>query len=89
MAQQNKCHQHTLPLLPHSPTLQRLLNCLGSLSRARAYLLASDGLVRRLFQRLQSEADDTPARRHLLGALQKLSLKRRGQVEMKVSLDMK
>ncbi|EGD74364.1 hypothetical protein PTSG_06375 [Salpingoeca rosetta] len=60
----------------------RLLNCLGSLSAARRYLLTSDSLIRRLFQQIQREQDDTPARRHLLGALQKLSLKRRAQIDM-------
>lgn len=39
-------------------------------------------MIRSLFEQIQREETDTPVARHLLGVLQKLSLKKTAQLEM-------
>ncbi|CAD8138595.1 unnamed protein product [Paramecium octaurelia] len=60
----------------------RLTNAMASDYQGRSYLMASFTLIKTLIDILKKEKDDSLVRRNALGALQKLSLRRRPQVVM-------
>ena len=60
----------------------RFINALASDYSGRSYLLDSDKLVLLYIQILKQEKGDTIIRRNSLGALQKLSLRKRPQLIM-------
>ena len=60
----------------------RLLNHFASFAAGRAYILAKEGLLERLCALMLGEPSDTALRQNLLGALQKLSLRRAPQSKM-------
>jgi hypothetical protein len=60
----------------------RFINALASDYSGRSYLLESDKLVILLITALQQDTGDTVLRKNVLGALQKLSLRRKPQIIM-------
>ncbi|XP_067941355.1 lisH domain-containing protein ARMC9-like isoform X2 [Watersipora subatra] len=60
----------------------RLFNAFASLSQGRTYLSHNEELLRTLVETLRLEDRDTIARENVLGALQKLSLRRQMQTSM-------
>lgn len=57
----------------------RFVNTLSSAGPGRTYLLQKQSLIRTIFTVMTKEASDTATRQNLLGALQKLSLRRQPQ----------
>ena len=55
----------------------RLTNAMASDYQGRSYLMASLTLIKTLIDILKKEKDDSLVRRNALGALQKLSLRRK------------
>lgn len=60
----------------------RLFNAFASLSKGRTYLSHNEELLRALVENLKAEDRDTITRENVLGALQKLSLRRQLQTSM-------
>jgi LisH domain-containing protein ARMC9 len=70
------------PLKRVSEFAARFVNALASDYSGRSYLLESDKLVLMFIQILKQEKGDSIVRRNSLGALQKLSLRKRPQLIM-------
>lgn len=60
----------------------RLINAMASDFYGRSYLVDSENLIKTLIGILKSETVDNLVRRNSLGALQKLSLRRKPQIVM-------
>ncbi|EAR85677.1 hypothetical protein TTHERM_00420850 (macronuclear) [Tetrahymena thermophila SB210] len=60
----------------------RLVNALASDFEGRTYLVESEALVKLLIAILRREKEDSSTRRNALGALQKLSLRKKPQIVM-------
>jgi hypothetical protein len=60
----------------------RFVNCFASLSIGRSYLVESAELLKVLRDQMEAESTDTMVRQNILGALQKLSLRRSVQSQL-------
>ncbi|XP_013396944.1 lisH domain-containing protein ARMC9 isoform X2 [Lingula anatina] len=84
----NAQHKEGVMSLLHSPSevvrqyTARLFNALASLCQGRTYLSTSSSLLGHMIETLRSEEKDSITRENVLGALQKLSLRRQLQSVM-------